>query len=459
MIKKYLPIAAAVLFAACTKKNDVTTTPPRTVEALPATITSDMTLDANKDYSLTGQVFVKNNASLTIPAGITVFVTKNDDPANKGALVITQGSKLIVNGTADKPVVFTSGATIKTPGDWGAIVILGKAPANIGTGNADGLTVSDDTKYGGTVPADNSGSIKYLRLEYCGGINPDAEEEWAVDKVSGLCLESVGSGTTIDHVMVTHSRDDGFQFVGGTVNVTHLIAYNNGDDDFDFDYGYTGKMQYLISYRTELTSTHALRANALESYNDQWPTTNAPLTRPVISNMTIIGPQGMETTPTNLNQAVYIRKGTRFVIENSIIAEYPKGGLMVCPKTRPPLLQNNGSVFRHNIVQSDSISKAFSYDKGWDPEGFYGVFGDPELRDSALNSMNQNQLIVSSADLNLAGMYNTNGPDLTPLANSPALTGASFADADLATFFIAVPYKGAIGATNWAAASNWAVWK
>jgi hypothetical protein len=309
-----LLIAAVVIFTSCTKNDNFQQPPARTVEALPASITSDLTLDAAKDYTLTGQLFVKNNATLTIPAGVTVFVTKTDDPSNKGSLIVTQGSKLIVNGTADQPVVFTSGAATKAPGDWGAIILLGKAPTNVGLGNADGLAVSDDTKYGGSITNDNSGSIKYLRLEYCGGINPDAEEEWGIDKVSGFCLESVGSGTTIDHVMVSHSRDDAFQFVGGTVNVTHLIAYNSGDDDFDFDYGYTGKMQFIISYRSELTSSHALRANAMESYNDQWPTTNPPLTRPVISNMTIIGPQGMETVPTNLNQGVYIRKGTRFVM-------------------------------------------------------------------------------------------------------------------------------------------------
>jgi hypothetical protein len=452
-------MAAILFFAACTKKDDIVIEPPRTVEALPTTITSDITLDAGKDYILTGQVIVKNNAVLTIPGGVTVFVTKNDDPANKGSLVITNGSKLMVNGTVDKPVVFTSGATTKAPGDWGAIIILGKAPANIGSGNAEGLPVSDDTKYGGSISTDNSGSIKYLRLEYCGGINPDAEEEWGIDKVSGLSLRSVGSGTSIDHVMVTHSRDDGFQFVGGTVNVTHLIAYNNGDDDFDFDYGYTGKMQFLISYRTELTSTNALRANALESYNDALPTTNAPLTRPVISNMTIIGPQGMETITTNLNHAVYLRKGTRIVMENSVIAEYPKGGLMVCPKTRIPLVQNTGTLFRHNLVQSDSLSKAFSYDRGWDPAGFYGILSDPELRDFSLNNVNQNQLITSSSELKLTAMYNSNGPDLTPLVSSPALTGANFSDTDLSTFFTIVPYKGAIGTTNWAAASKWVVWK
>lgn len=452
-------MAALLLLGACTKHDDNTATPVRVVEALPTVINSDLALDAGKDYSLTGQLVVKNNASLTIPAGVTVYVEKSDDAAQKGSLIITQGSKLFVNGTEDKPVVFTSAADTKAPGDWGAIVILGKAPTNVGTGNAEGLTISDDTKYGGTDANDNSGTIRYLRVEYAGGINPDAEEEWGIDKVSGLSLHSVGAGTTIDHVMVAHSRDDGFQFVGGTVNVTHLIAYNNGDDDYDFDYGYTGKMQFLISYRTELTSSHALRANAVESYNDAVPTTHTPITRPVISNMTIIGPQGVSTSTNGLNQAVYIRKGTKFVLDNSIIAEYPKGALMVCPRTRPLLLLNNGSIFRYNLVNSDTAATTFSYDHAWDAGGYTGIFGDTELRDFALDNVNQNQLITSSSDIKLTRMYNGSGPDFTPAAGSPALSGAVFTDADLNTFFTVVPYKGAVGTTNWAAASNWAVWR
>ncbi len=465
MSRKILPVAAVMLFAACSKKDDVTITPPppppppRTVEAFPSTITSDVTLDASKDYNLTGQVYVKNGATLTIPAGVTVYMAKSDDAANKSVLVITQGAKLNVNGTEEKPVVFTSGATNKAPGDWGAIVILGKAPTNVVTGNVPGLASSADTKYGGNVSTDNSGSIKYLRVEYAGGINIGAEEEWDIDKVSGLVFASVGSGTTVDHVMVTNSRDDGFQFIGGTVNATHLIAYNNGDDDYDFDYGYQGRLQFVISYRSAINATHALRANALESYNDKWPTTNEPFTRPVISNMTIIGPQGSEASPTNINQAVYIRKGTRFVMENSVIAEYTKGGLMVCPKTRIPWVQNTGSLFRYNLVHSDTASRTFSYDTGADPAGFYGVNGDAILKDFALNSVNQNQLITSSADLKLTTMYSSNGPNLTPAAGSPALSGAVFTDADLSTFFTVVPYRGAIGTNNWAAASNWAVWK
>ena len=448
-----LPLLSAFIFAACNKNSDTLMTPPaKTTDTLPNSIVSSLMLDASKDYVINGQVYVKNGAELTIPAGTTVTVIKKDAPADKGVLVITKGSKLFINGTLDKPVVFTSAASTKTPGDWGGIFVLGKAPTNTVTGNIEGLPVSADTEYGGTVSDDNSGSITYLRMEYAGGINPDAENEWAVDKASGLVLASVGSATAVDNVMVEHSNDDGFQFVGGTVNATHLIGFNNGDDDFDFDLGYNGNLQYLISYRTELTSAHALRANGFESYNDEVPTLNVPFTRPVISNMTVIGPMGMESVKTNLNQGVYIRKGTRFVVQNSIIAEYPQGGLMVCNKTRPVLLNNTGSLFKYNLVHSDSLSRTFSWDKD------YAVFGDTVLRDFAVNNVNNNTLIENSADLQLKTMYGTS-PDLTPADGSAALTGANFDSEDFSTFFTPVAYRGAVGTTNWAAASNWVVWK
>ncbi|MCO4293696.1 hypothetical protein NF867_12555 [Solitalea sp. MAHUQ-68] len=459
-IKFIVLISSLLGIASCSKDSDDPTVPPTTkTETLPNSITTDRTLDAGTSYLIDGQLFVKNNAVLTIPAGTVISFVKHDEASNKGALIITQGAKLMVNGTVNKPVVFTSAEKNKAPGDWGALIILGKAPTNIGTGNVEGLAVSDDTKFGGNVSDDNSGSINFLRLEYCGGINPDGEEEWTIDKASGLCLESVGSGTIIDYVMVSNSKDDGYQFVGGTANITHLIAYNNGDDDFDFDYGFTGKMQYLISYRTQLTSNHALRANALESYNDAVPTANAPLTRPIISNMTIIGPQGMETTKTNLNQGVYIRKGTRFVFQNSIIAEYPQGALMTCPRTRPPLLQNNGSEFKYNLVQSDNADRTFSYDTGSDPAGFTGIIADAGTKDFALNNVNHNELFIASADLKLTNMYSANGPNLTLQTSSPAMTGANFEGPNFSSFFNVVPYRGAVGTSNWAVASNWAVWK
>jgi hypothetical protein len=455
----FLLFIVVVFLAACKKdkpsviSNNTNNT--RKTDTLQGAIVADMVLDANKNYFLKGQVYVKNNATLTIPAGITVFAQVNAERGSKSVLVITRGSKININGTADQPVVFTSAAASKAPGDWGALILLGNSPSNVGIGNAAGLPITNDTQYGGNNPADNSGSITYLRLEYTGGINPPAENEWAVDKASGLLMAGVGSGTRVDNVMVKYSNDDSFQFVGGTVNATHLISYNCGDDDFDFDLGYEGNLQFLIGYRTH-ASSQALRANGFESYNDSVPTLNTPLTRPVVSNMTIIGPQGIDATKTNINQGVYMRKATRLAIRNSVIAEYSEGGFMVCPRTRPLILADNNAEFRSNLVQADTTARTFCWDKD-----VLGVFPDPQLTTFLTNSVNKDSVIVASADMKLKAMYNTIGaPDLSPADGSPALTGADFTGVDFSnSFFSQVIYRGAIGSTNWAVQSNWADWR
>jgi len=457
----YLPFLLALLFFAGCKKDNMTAnnagTGNRKVDTLQGSISQSITLDPNKNYYLKGQVYVKNNATLTIPAGITVYAQVNAALSAKSVLVITQGAKLYVNGTADKPVVFTSAAVNKNPGDWGAIVILGKAPANLGVGYAAGLPASADTQYGGNAANDNSGSITYLRLEYAGGINPPAENEWAVDKVSGMVFAGVGSGTRVDNVMVKYSNDDSFQFVGGTVNVSHLISYNCGDDDFDFDLGYEGYMQFLIGYRTH-ASSQALRANGVESYNDSIPSTNTPLTRPVISNMTIIGPHGIDAVKTNINQGVYMRKGTRLAIRNSLIAEYSEGGFMVCPRTRPVILNNDDAEFRSNLVNADTVARTFCWD-----QDTKGVIADPELTVFLTNVVNRDSVISASSDLKLAAMYAASGtgaPDLTPLSGSPALSGADFSGPDFSnSFFAQTSYRGAVSGSNWAAQSAWADWR
>lgn len=456
MKKISLLLMPFLFFAACKKDHlsGSTTGDSRKTDTLQGAITADRTLDGNKNYVLKGQVYVKNNATLTIPAGITVYAQVNSQRSGKSAMVITQGAKLYINGTADKPVVFTSSASTKTPGDWGALILLGKAPTNVGTGNVAGLPITTDTQYGGNVTADNSGAINYLRLEYTGGINPPAEDEWAVDKASGLVMAGVGSGTKIDNVMIKYSNDDSFQFVGGTVNATHLISYNCGDDDFDFDLGYEGNLQFLIGYRTQ-ASSQALRANGFESYNDSIPTTNTPLTRPVVSNMTIIGPNGAPVTKTNLNQGVYMRKGTRLVIRNSIISDYPEGAFMVCPRTRPVILADDNAEFRSNLVQTDTLARTFCYD-----QGLTTSVPDPELTVFETNSVNNNTILTLATDFKLTRMYGNGAPDLTPAFGSPALSGVDFTGPDFTnSFFSKVSYRGALGSSNWTAQSNWADWR
>lgn len=451
-----LLLAGIGVFASCKKDNSVKMNQPgnRKVDTLQGSITKDVTLDPSKSYFLKGQVYVKNNATLTIPAGVIVYAQVNAERSAKSVLVITQNSKLNINGTINNPVVFTSAAASKAPGDWGAIILLGNAPANVGVGHVAGLPITTDTQYGGQATNDNSGSITYLRIEYTGGINPPAEDEWAVDKASGLVLAGVGSGTKIDNVMVKYSNDDSFQFVGGTVNATHLISYNCGDDDFDFDLGYEGKLQFLIGYRTH-ASSQALRANGFESYNDSVPTNNTPYTRPVVSNMTIIGPQGIDATKTNINQGVYMRKGTRLAVRNSIVAEYSEGAFMVCPRTRPLILNDDNAEFRSNLVEADTLARTFCWD-----QDVKGVFADPVLTVFETNSVNKNTVIAASADMKLMMMYNSMGaPDLRPASDSPALTGADFTGTDFSDpFFTPVTYRGALS-DNWAAQSTWADWR
>lgn len=451
-------------FASCKKDNPdpMDDQPPAENLVLSGDIKSSISLKDNSTYTLKGRVTVLNNSVLTIPAGTQILVANGATSAEKGVLIIGRGSKININGTKDKPVVFTSASAVKAPGDWIGIIVMGKASTNGSGGllNLAGHPVNNDTQFGGSDDTDNSGSIKYLRVEYAGGLNPAQEEEWAIDMTSGLSLNGVGSGTTIENVMVKHSRDDAFQFVGGTVNAKYLIAYDNGDDNFDFDRGYRGKLQFLIAYNPT-ASTVAIRAHGMESLNDKDASDILPYTRPVISNMTIIGPQGTDADMTGLSQGIYIRKNTRFNVQNSIIGGYSNGGLMLCPKTKPLLVNNQGSEFKFNLVNSDTQTRSFTYDTG--ASGLV-IVPDPEVAAIATQetsfqtpSLNRNK-VVGNTELQLKGLY-ASTPDLAPATGSPAFAAANLSGADFSTFFTAAAHLGAIGTDNWAAAGAWANWQ
>lgn len=458
-------LCATTIFS-CKKdsSNDPGTEVKQTV-VLTGDITANTDLDPKNDYLIKGKVYVKNNATLTIPQGTTVLVEASATTDTKAALIVTSGSKLNINGTVDQPVVFTSAAQSKAPGDWIGIIVLGKASTN-GVGgkmNVSGLPVTADTEFGGNTDDDNSGSIKYLRVEYAGGLNPAMEPEWALDMASGLSLEGVGSGTILENVMVKYSNDDAFQFVGGTVNGKYLVAYNNGDDNFDFDRGYRGNLQFLISYRS-IPSNVAIRANGMESLNDMDASDAMPYTRPVISNMTIIGPSA-DQPETDQSQGIYIRRNTRFDVQNSVIAGYSNGGLMLCPKTKPILVNNLGSEFKFNLVNSDDPARAFTFDNG--PTGVI-ITPDPAVAAWAIESdqsaiekpsLNRNVILSAIADLKVKTLYATGGPDLTPVTGSAALAGANFDDSDFVAFN-KVTFRGAVGPSDtWASASTWLNWQ
>lgn len=230
-------------------------------------------LDASQTYKLTGPVIVENGASLTIPAGTTISASGG----TSAYIAVAQGGKIFVNGEANNPVVMTSASDNPAPGDWGGLVLCGKAPTNKGGNGGQTATAEvSNLTYGGSVENDNSGSVKYLRLEYTGA-------EFNGDKqFNGLSLFGVGSGTTIDYVQSYMGKDDGVEFFGGTVHGTHLVSIGSGDDSIDFADGWSGEGSYWYI-------KNGAKAG-IEGSNNGDNGAATPMTNATISNISIVGP-------------------------------------------------------------------------------------------------------------------------------------------------------------------------
>ena len=257
-------------------------------------IASNTNWTNNNIYLLSGFVYVTNNSTLTIQPGTII----EGDQATKGALIITRGSKMQAIGTVSQPIVFTSNqpAGFRSYGDWGGLILCGSAPVNDPAGERliEGGVDAVKGLYGGVNPTDNSGTLKYVRIEFAGiAFLPNNE-------VNGLTCGGVGSGTTIDYVQVSYSGDDAYEWFGGTVNAKHLISLRNWDDDFDTDYGYSGKIQFGVVLR-DSTIADVSGSNGFESDNDANGSTNSPYTKPIFSNISVFGPKITANTTINSN--------------------------------------------------------------------------------------------------------------------------------------------------------------
>lgn len=260
-----------------------------------------LTLDASKTYNLTGPVIVENGGTLNIPAGTKI----NSTAGTNGYVLVAQGGKININGTATNPVVFTSPS--QTPGDWGGIVICGKAPINTGATTASSEVGA--SPYGGTDENDNSGSIRYLRIEYAGAIF-NAEKEF-----NGLSLFGVGKGTTVEYVQVYASNDDGIEWFGGTVNSNYLIVNGADDDAFDWTEGWNGNGKYWYSNRFDNRGNRGIEADNNSNNNSA-----SPFSNPTLSNITLVG-----NTSGSESQALKLRVGTKGKLDNVFLSNWSRG--------------------------------------------------------------------------------------------------------------------------------------
>ncbi|ESU29721.1 hypothetical protein FLJC2902T_01950 [Flavobacterium limnosediminis JC2902] len=308
-----LAMSAAVL-TSCSKEDDEPTPPSSSFVAdatnFQGTINDGtVTLNSTLVYKLTGKIQVNSGATLIIPAGTKIEGMNG----TSSYIAVAQGGKINVLGTASSPVVFTSGKTNKAPGDWGGLVICGKAPINIGSTTAQSEVA--DLTYGGTISNDNSGVLQYLRIEYAGAAFNATKE------FNGISFFGVGSGTVVENVEAYHGADDGFEFFGGTVNTTKLVSIGNEDDQFDWTEGWNGTNSNWYGKLDFGKGNRGIEADNYEFNFDASPTSN-----PTISNITLIGPGS--TADANIyteNQAFKLRRGTKGIFSNIFIKDFKVG--------------------------------------------------------------------------------------------------------------------------------------
>lgn len=390
-------------------------------------ITTNTTWTNNNIYALSGGfIYVTGNATLTIEPGTIIT-------GDAATLVITRGAKIMAVGTSTQPIVFTSfqPAGSRNPGDWGGLIICGKAPINDPAGERLAEGGIDPVKglYGGTDVNDNSGSLMYVRVEYAGiAYQPNNE-------TNGITFGAVGLGTTVDYVQVSHGGDDAFEFFGGTVNCKHLIANKTLDDMFDTDYGFTGRIQFAVGMSDSLVADIS-GSNGFESDNDATGTTNGPLTKPIFSNVSIFGPMvSLASTGYNSNykRAAHLRRSTSTCTYNSFFAGFPTG-LKIDGTTTGNNCSSGTLQFKNNIIAGcptplDSTTLTFGM--------------------AAWFNSNGNSILTNPQDIMAADPYNYDNPDFLLDAGSPALTGASFTAPNLNnSFFEVTTYRGAFDGTN-----------
>lgn len=419
-------------------------------------------------YHIKGWCYVADGVELTIEPGTVI----KGDKDTKAALIVEPGGKLFAKGTADAPIVMTSGQTpgSRRPGDWGGLIICGKAPNNAGIKQIEG---GPKTKFGGDDDNDSSGIISYVRVEFAG--NPFKEDQ----EINGITFGSVGSGTQVDHLQVSYSNDDSYEWFGGTVNCKYLVAYHGWDDEFDTDNGFSGKLQFLLSVRHPKIADTSL-SNGFESDNDADGSTKNPFTTCTFSNVTFVGPIGQASDFSNTTDyidagdlypnngskmgtfqaAMQIRRNSKLNCFNTVAMGYPVGLLLDNQKGSTQTWAANGDLKLNNLYFAQMTILGSDINKSWkDQYSTDGTAADPNRlsfsHDFFLKQAG-NKYFESIASL---GLNQPNSlaasPNYGPKADSPLLGHSNLFEDTLLNdpFFEKVDYIGAFKSDS--DADNW----
>jgi hypothetical protein len=325
-------LLALGLFNSCTKDSEDLSRAEYVIEdlgngqkSISGVINENITLESETTWILKGGVFVKDGAVLTIEKGTSLF--SGEDDATTEFLSVLRGGKIIAEGTASEPIVFSSAKASPSPGDWGGIIINGYGILNVGdTAEGEGGT----GVYGGNDNTDNSGILKYVRVEYAGKILGTDNE------LNGFSFNGVGSGTTLEYLQAYKGSDDGFEFFGGAANLKYAVSTGNEDDSFDWTHGWEGKGQFWV------VEQMGKGDRGIEADNNGDDNTLMPFSNPTLSNLTLIG-----INDDGENTGMRLREGTKGKIYNAIVTKFPKSGIRVSDQTSLDNM-NDGSLVVSN---------------------------------------------------------------------------------------------------------------
>jgi hypothetical protein len=384
------------------------------VATLSGNITEDRTLYADTLYTLSGYVKVGNGKTITIQPGTTIV---GDAAVPGSSLWILRGSRIDAQGTADAPIVFTSShpAGERRPGDWGGIILIGNGIINrSGTVLTEGPQGITEPYSGGTDNADNSGILRYVRIEFAGyDVSNGAGQE-----LNSLSLYAIGSGTTLEFVQSLAGLDDSFEWWGGAVDGRNLVSYESGDDHFDWTEGYRGRNQFLIAFQsvrldpapgtgTQSTDPEGFEADGCNGTGCDLGFASQPFSRPVFANFTIVGPGTATPLTGSGDLGAVLRRGTGGYLTNGIIARWQRQGISV----RDPETNTMLSTDSLNVVNLLLAENATNYDPVGTNFGQETVFAT------------DNHVQAAGTAASLFTSLTAPGLDWTPAGGSAAATG------------------------------------
>jgi hypothetical protein len=396
----------------------------QSVVVVSGNLTSNTSWGPPDSYLLRGAVFVQDGATLTIAPGTTIY----GENATTGTLVVAQGGRIVANGTADAPIIMTSDrpAGQRGRGDWGGLIINGRAPINVPGGIAEGE--GDTGAYGGNDPADSSGSLKYLRVEYAGiEFSPDNE-------LNGIAFQGVGNGTVVDYCQVSFNKDDGFEWFGGSVDAKHLVSLANADDSFDWTEGWTGRGQFWVAQQRGDDADNGFESDSNAENNDL-----LPRSAPRIYNVTLVGAPTTQHGSES-NQGMLLRAGTAGLFRNFIVTGFKQYGVDI-DGSASFAQAAAGDLTLQNSIISGNLRGDCNPDTG-SSDLINGAVPSPATPEFCWSLWASN----TNADPMLFDPFNLVNPDWSPRPGSPAINGVVPVDVPPSDgFFEPVNFIGAVG--------------